>query len=219
MPPAVVRDPLGDHEFLNVTKARTRLIPPLLEAAGLSDVPYNRYYEIAQHMLPEEIHPEVMRHVGRDLPGVPSRALNVHEVPEPILNSPYEEPGAHWRISEHEPPEKRHGRRPASYFYRRPQRDSASNPEGVGTAIELKLVNRIRATLAEWRPLALKGQGGVTRTTHGADAPLAQGRSAIPALLRPVGVRRDDHLSHRGKAGLPAGDQCAHGRTRARRAG
>ena len=91
--------------------------------------------------------------------------MNVHEVPEPILNSPYEEPSAHWRISEHEPPEKRHGRRPASYFYRRPQRDSASNPEGVGTAIELKLVNRIRATLAEWRPLALKGQGGVTRTT------------------------------------------------------
>ena len=60
MPPAVVRDPLGDHEFLNVTKARTRLIPPLLEAAGLSDVFYTRYHEIAQLMLPEEIHPEVI---------------------------------------------------------------------------------------------------------------------------------------------------------------
>ena len=58
-PPAVVRDPLGDHEFLNGTKARTRLLPGLLEAAGLGDVPYTRYHEIAQLMRPEEIHPEV----------------------------------------------------------------------------------------------------------------------------------------------------------------
>ena len=59
MPPAVVRDPLGDHEYLNVTKARTRLIPPLLDAAGLADLPYTRFHEIAQCMLPGEIHPEV----------------------------------------------------------------------------------------------------------------------------------------------------------------
>ena len=59
LPPAVVRDPLGDHEFLNVTKARTRLLPPLLEAAGLHGLPYTRYHEIAAGMLPEEIHPEV----------------------------------------------------------------------------------------------------------------------------------------------------------------
>ena len=58
-PPAVVRDPLGDHEYLNVTKARTRLLPPLLDAAGLSGLPYTRYHEIAAAMLPEEIHPEV----------------------------------------------------------------------------------------------------------------------------------------------------------------
>ena len=38
-PPAVVREPLGDHEYLNVTKARTRLLPPLLEAAGLHGLP------------------------------------------------------------------------------------------------------------------------------------------------------------------------------------
>ena len=59
-PPAVVREPLGDHEFLNVTKARTRLLPPLLEAAGISDLPYTRYHEIAQVMLAEEIHPEAV---------------------------------------------------------------------------------------------------------------------------------------------------------------
>ena len=58
-PPAVVRDPLGDHEFLNVTKARTRLLPPLLEAAGLHGLPCTRYHEIAAGMLPEEFHPEV----------------------------------------------------------------------------------------------------------------------------------------------------------------
>lgn len=59
-PPAMEREPLGDHEFLNVTKARTRLLPPLLEAAGITDLPYTRYHEIAGVMLPEEIHPEVI---------------------------------------------------------------------------------------------------------------------------------------------------------------
>jgi hypothetical protein len=58
-PPAVLEDPLGDHEFLNVTKARTRLLPPALTAAGLLGFPYTRYHEIAAVMRPEEIHPEV----------------------------------------------------------------------------------------------------------------------------------------------------------------
>ncbi len=90
--------------------------------------------------------------------------MNAHEVPEPILNSPFEEPEAHWWITEHDPPERRAGRRAAMYFYRQPGREP-SQDEGIGTAIELKLVNRIRAKLAEWRPLALRGEGGVTRTT------------------------------------------------------
>ena len=59
-PPAVVREPLGDHEFLNVTKAREKLLPPLLAAAGLYALPYTRYHEIAALMLPGEIHPEVV---------------------------------------------------------------------------------------------------------------------------------------------------------------
>ena len=59
-PPAVAREPLGDHEFLNSTKARTRLLPPLLNAAGIGGFPYTRYHEIAQTMLPGEIHPEVV---------------------------------------------------------------------------------------------------------------------------------------------------------------
>ena len=59
-PPAVIDDPLGDHPFLNGTKARTEILPPLLEAAGIHDLPYTRYHEIARVMLPEEIHPEVV---------------------------------------------------------------------------------------------------------------------------------------------------------------
>ncbi len=91
--------------------------------------------------------------------------MNAHEVPEPILNSPFEEPTKHWWITEHEPPERRSGRRPAMYYYRRPGIEPSLDQQGVGTAIELKLVNRVRAKLAEWRPLALRGEGGVTRTT------------------------------------------------------
>jgi predicted ATPase len=59
LPPAVVRDPLGDHAFLNNTKARTQILPPMLNAAGLPGIPYTEYHEIAAVMLPEEIHPEV----------------------------------------------------------------------------------------------------------------------------------------------------------------
>ena len=60
-PPAVTRNPLGDHEFLNTTKARTRLLEPLLQAAGIHGLPYTRYHEIAALMLPQEIHPEVVQ--------------------------------------------------------------------------------------------------------------------------------------------------------------
>jgi ABC-type branched-subunit amino acid transport system ATPase component len=59
LPPAVMAAPLGDHAFLRSTKARTEIIQPALEAAGLHGLPYTRYHEIAALMLPEEIHPEV----------------------------------------------------------------------------------------------------------------------------------------------------------------
>ena len=58
-PPAVVQEPLGNHAHLTGIKARTELLPPLLEAAGIHGLPYTRYHEIAAQMLPEEIHPEV----------------------------------------------------------------------------------------------------------------------------------------------------------------
>ena len=59
LPPAVVREPLGEHEVLNNMKARTKLIPPILEAAGFPALPYTRFSEIAAVMLAEEVHSEV----------------------------------------------------------------------------------------------------------------------------------------------------------------
>ena len=61
------------------------MIEPLLEAAGIYGLPYTRYHEIAALMRREEIHPEVLEKTGYDLPSVRSRAVNVHEVPEPDL--------------------------------------------------------------------------------------------------------------------------------------
>ncbi len=58
-PPAFLRDPLGDIDFIKSTKARTRLLPPALTAGGLPGFPYTRYHEIASIMRPEEVHPEV----------------------------------------------------------------------------------------------------------------------------------------------------------------
>lgn len=85
------------------------------------------------------------------------------EVQEPILCSPFEEPPEHWRIGEGEEPRRVPGRRPAMYFYRPPGRaDDVEPGDGAGTAIELKLVNRIRARVKDWRD---QQWAGATRTT------------------------------------------------------
>ncbi len=60
MPPAFHSDPLKDLPYLLATKARTTLLPPALDAAGLPGLPYTHYHEIAALMRPEEIHPEVV---------------------------------------------------------------------------------------------------------------------------------------------------------------
>ena len=83
--------------------------------------------------------------------------MSAYEVPQPILNSPFEEPKEHWHIVEGETPEQRAGRRPSMYFYRDPKVKPEKEYGAVaGTAIELKLVNRIRAQVEEvaigWLP-------------------------------------------------------------------
>jgi type III restriction enzyme len=85
------------------------------------------------------------------------------EVPEPILNSPFEEPKEHWHIVEGEVPEKRPGRRSAIYYYRDPRvpATGAGGP-GPGTAIPMDLVNLIRERVGSWRAA---GYPGASRTT------------------------------------------------------
>src|SRR5437667_8730454 len=71
--------------------------------------------------------------------------MSSREVPEPIINSPFDEPEQHWHIEEGKDPELRPGRRPAMYCYRDPKaKPERSEKANVGIAIELKLVNRIR---------------------------------------------------------------------------
>jgi type III restriction enzyme len=89
--------------------------------------------------------------------------MSQYEVPEPILNSPYEEPQAHWRLEEGREPEKAAGRRLPMYYYRPPNASAGESPsDAVGTAIELKVVSRIRERMKEWRA---SGWPGATRTT------------------------------------------------------
>ncbi len=59
-PPAFLKAPFEDTPYLKNTKARTDLLPPALDAAGLPGFPYTSYYEIAAVMKPEDIHPEVV---------------------------------------------------------------------------------------------------------------------------------------------------------------
>lgn len=87
------------------------------------------------------------------------------EVPEPILNSPFEEPKAYWKIEEGTAPEKIEGaRRPAGYYYRLPKAPEADDEHAArGTWVPLDTVNLIRARMKDWQA---QGRPGVSRTTH-----------------------------------------------------
>jgi predicted ATPase len=58
LPPAVYRDPLGDHEYFQSTKVSKSLLPTFFQRA---QVPLGKseYYLVAEKMLPEEIPAEV----------------------------------------------------------------------------------------------------------------------------------------------------------------
>lgn len=91
------------------------------------------------------------------------------EVANPILNGPFDEPTSHWWLQEGKLADQRPGRRPAMYWWKPPghagSNEDASTRESPGTLIELKLVNLIRERVKAWRTEALRGGGGVTRTT------------------------------------------------------
>jgi type III restriction enzyme len=83
----------------------------------------------------------------------------LHEVPNPIINSPYAEPAWHYDIQPGVPAHKEPGRRPAMYYYRPA---NAAPGDAVGEAVELPLVNDLRARVGAWRQA---GYPGATRTT------------------------------------------------------
>src|SRR5581483_9977028 len=98
------------------------------------------------------------------------------EVPEPILNSPFEKPTRYWYIREGEQPELRPAspdqpqRRPAIIFPPRDQRGLWTvdgtilrNSEEYPSGFELGLVNLIRERLEAWEHA---DYSGVTRTSH-----------------------------------------------------
>lgn len=89
--------------------------------------------------------------------------MSSYEVPQPILNSPFDPPKEHWHIEEGETPERRPGRRRAIYFYRDPKaKPTKEQGQSAGTAIELKLVTLIRERLDSWRK---EDFPGISRTT------------------------------------------------------
>jgi type III restriction enzyme len=91
--------------------------------------------------------------------------MSGYEVPEPILNSPFDPPAQHWHIVEGEEPELRPGRRRAVYYYRDPKIRDVSTQAAGGEPIELELVNLIRKRVQAWREHQPDPYPGVTRTT------------------------------------------------------
>jgi type III restriction enzyme len=97
----------------------------------------------------------------------------INAVQNPIINSPYEEPKQYWQIEEDKLPEKRSGRRAASYFLRVPERAARGvRPAGQGAFFEedtkgaeylLDLANLLRQRVNEWR---LRNYQGATKVTR-----------------------------------------------------
>ena len=72
-----------------------------------------------------------------------------------IINSPYEEPGGHWKYN----PQTRTfsldaGRRPAGYVKARPESHSFDDP---GIFVELPQMNKIRHRVKAWREAGYLG--------------------------------------------------------------
>src|ERR1700692_909489 len=85
----------------------------------------------------------------------------INTVENPIINSPYAEPTHYWYIEANKSPQKRAGRRPASYFFRVPERaargrkgkaqDDFFEEESKGEEYLLDLANLLRLRVHEWR--------------------------------------------------------------------
>jgi type III restriction enzyme len=98
----------------------------------------------------------------------------INAVANPIINSPYKEPSHYWLIREGTQPEKRKGRRPASYFFRVPERAARGRRDGgpqevmfddvsKGQEELLPTANLLRQRVKEWRET--RQCEGATRVT------------------------------------------------------
>lgn len=97
----------------------------------------------------------------------------INAVAAPIINSPYDEPRYYWHIEAAKQPEKRAGRRDASYFFRVPDRAARGRKSKVQTSLFedaakgqeylIDLANLIRRRLADWRKRDYEGATKVTR--------------------------------------------------------
>ena len=97
----------------------------------------------------------------------------INAVANPIINSPYDEPKYYWHIREGHSPEKREGRRLASYFLRVPERAargrSSRGQQNLldetekGQEYLLDLANLLRQRVAEWRNRDYQGSTKVTK--------------------------------------------------------
>lgn len=98
----------------------------------------------------------------------------INTVAKPIINSPFDEPKYHYHIQEGTQPEKREGRRPASYFFRVPERAARGRKDGApqavmfddvsrGQEVLLDTANLLRQRVREWREN--RQYEGATRVT------------------------------------------------------
>ena len=97
----------------------------------------------------------------------------INTVENPIINSPYVVPAQYWHIEAGKKPERRAGRRPASYFFRVPERaargrkgkaqEELFEDEAKGEEYLLDLANLLRQRVAEWRK---RGYQGATKVTQ-----------------------------------------------------
>lgn len=97
----------------------------------------------------------------------------INAVEAPIINSPFEEPKFHWHIEEGKQPQKREGRRPASYFFRVPEHAGRGkkakkqtvlfDQDAKGNEYLLDTANLIRQRLKEWRAREYSGATKVTK--------------------------------------------------------
>lgn len=97
-----------------------------------------------------------------------AREAGACAIDEPIINRPYEEPGAYWQVvdldtGEQTSPTLIEGRRPAGYFFDT-KKKRAEGSKMHEEFIQMHCVNDIRNRVREWRKDGYRGVTQITRT-------------------------------------------------------